>query len=260
MEDRECSYRSSLGDVVADFSWQLSGLDSSDDYLDCAGALLQLLVPAAGVSRGRLDTLDGSYTQVGWPAEAFALNRLSDRMVSAYVDHPMITTYFPHLDTANGRPRRTSDIVSLTDLRKTTAYAQILRPLGWLNQLTILTERNGMRSGTCWVFDRGPAEFSDNEVDIVRALQPLLNVYDRMAPTRAVHEEAVAVDHTVLTPREIEVLSYIARGLTARAASAYLRIAEGTVNKHLESAYRKLGVDNRVAAIEQAHRKGLLTH
>src|SRR5579884_426052 len=60
-----------------------------------------------------------------------------------------------------------------------------------------------------------------------------------------------------LTWREAEVLVEVARGRTAAEAADTLYVSRRTVQKHLEHAYRKLGVTNRaeaIAAIRQAHR------
>jgi len=51
-----------------------------------------------------------------------------------------------------------------------------------------------------------------------------------------------------LTQRETEVLLWIARGKTNREIGHILNLSPRTVNKHLEIAFPKLGVDNRTAA------------
>jgi DNA-binding CsgD family transcriptional regulator len=61
-----------------------------------------------------------------------------------------------------------------------------------------------------------------------------------------------------LTRREITVLELVASGMTAAAAGRRLAIAERTVHKHLEHAYRKLDATDRISAILRAKRLGLL--
>ena len=51
-----------------------------------------------------------------------------------------------------------------------------------------------------------------------------------------------------LTEREIVMLKALARGLSNRAISQELWVAEPTVKFHLRNLYRKLGVQNRTAA------------
>ncbi len=56
-----------------------------------------------------------------------------------------------------------------------------------------------------------------------------------------------------LSPRELEVLSLAAEGLSNREIGRRLHIAESTVKSHLNTVYGKLGVQNRTQAAAQAH-------
>lgn len=51
-----------------------------------------------------------------------------------------------------------------------------------------------------------------------------------------------------LTPRETEVLSWLAKGKTNRDIADILGMSHRTVNKHLEHVFEKLGVETRSAA------------
>jgi DNA-binding CsgD family transcriptional regulator len=51
-----------------------------------------------------------------------------------------------------------------------------------------------------------------------------------------------------LTGREAELLFLLIQGTSTFAISQRLRVSTGTVNKHLQHIYRKLGVSNRTAA------------
>lgn len=51
-----------------------------------------------------------------------------------------------------------------------------------------------------------------------------------------------------LTPRETEVLSWLAKGKTNRDIADILGMSPRTVNKHLEHIFEKLGVETRAAA------------
>lgn len=61
-----------------------------------------------------------------------------------------------------------------------------------------------------------------------------------------------------LTPREVEVLSLLARGLTHREVGAQLGISWRTAQVHAASAYGKLDATTRIAAITRARELGLL--
>ena len=55
-----------------------------------------------------------------------------------------------------------------------------------------------------------------------------------------------------LSPRETEVLCWVARGQTDKEVATSLGIRLGTVGKHLEHVYAKLGVTGRTAAVARA--------
>ncbi|MBF6332014.1 response regulator [Nocardia transvalensis] len=61
-----------------------------------------------------------------------------------------------------------------------------------------------------------------------------------------------------LTPREIEVLAAVARGLTNAAIGRALHIGESTVKTHLLKIFAKLGVDDRTRAVTLAWERGVL--
>jgi len=56
-------------------------------------------------------------------------------------------------------------------------------------------------------------------------------------------------DSLDLTPRETQILSWVARGKTNREVAETLWIAPSTVRKHLDNVYAKLGVSTRTAAV-----------
>jgi DNA-binding NarL/FixJ family response regulator len=53
-----------------------------------------------------------------------------------------------------------------------------------------------------------------------------------------------------LTPRELEVLRLVARGLTDREIGVVLGISTRTVETHVAHAMQRLGVHDRAAAVE----------
>lgn len=55
-----------------------------------------------------------------------------------------------------------------------------------------------------------------------------------------------------LTEREIEILEYVAVGLTVKQVASRLGLSPRTVETHLAKLYRKLGVRNRVQALSRA--------
>jgi DNA-binding NarL/FixJ family response regulator len=59
-----------------------------------------------------------------------------------------------------------------------------------------------------------------------------------------------------LTPRESEILQFVARGLTNKKIGYLLGISEQTVKNHLTSLLRKIGVNDRTQAVVYAIQHG----
>ncbi len=62
-----------------------------------------------------------------------------------------------------------------------------------------------------------------------------------------------------LTTREMEVLRFVAEGLTNRAIAQQMKISEHTVKFHLNAIMSKLGAQSRTEAVVRATRLGLIS-
>jgi DNA-binding NarL/FixJ family response regulator len=97
-----------------------------------------------------------------------------------------------------------------------------------------------------------------NPVDLPSALRQVYEgtVYHAIgvADAREDHDAADAD----LTERELTVLRALARGLSNKAIGHEFWVTEQTVKFHLGNIYRKLGVQNRTAAVHYAHQHGLV--
>jgi DNA-binding CsgD family transcriptional regulator len=61
-----------------------------------------------------------------------------------------------------------------------------------------------------------------------------------------------------LTPAEIKVLSLIAEGMTSKEVAEKLFLSKRTIDFHLANIYDKLQVNNRIQALREAGRYGLI--
>ena len=74
----------------------------------------------------------------------------------------------------------------------------------------------------------------------------------RVTPANPVSDDEALRKEFPLTARESEVLAWIAKGKTNRDIGDILGLSTRTVNKHLETIYVKLGVENRASAAVKA--------
>jgi HD-GYP domain-containing protein (c-di-GMP phosphodiesterase class II)/DNA-binding CsgD family transcriptional regulator len=101
-----------------------------------------------------------------------------------------------------------------------------------------------------------------------RPHRPALTAGEAAAELRAEVEAVLAAaGHRVarrqvgvagLTPREVEVLRLLARGLSSREIAARLVISHKTARNHIEHIYTKVGASGRVSASLFAVQRGLL--
>jgi len=63
-----------------------------------------------------------------------------------------------------------------------------------------------------------------------------------------------------LTPRELEVLSWLCDGCSNKTICAGLNISMGTVKSHVGQVLRKLGASSRLQAVLAARDRGLVVN
>jgi two-component system, NarL family, nitrate/nitrite response regulator NarL len=61
-----------------------------------------------------------------------------------------------------------------------------------------------------------------------------------------------------LSERELEILSFVAQGMSTPEIAAELHLSSATVKTHLQKIYDRLGVSDRTSAVVVALRRGLL--
>jgi DNA-binding NarL/FixJ family response regulator len=84
----------------------------------------------------------------------------------------------------------------------------------------------------------------------------VIDAFVRRAPAPA----RALVDHRLssLTPRELEVLGLLARGLSNLAIAERLFVSEGTTKTHVSNVLAKLGLRDRVQAVVFAYEAGVI--
>lgn len=115
---------------------------------------------------------------------------------------------------------------------------------------------------------RSQRDFSERDRERLQLLQPHLAYLYRQCsagaapppivvgaprPARAAQDGGGAP--RLLTPREVDVMRWLACGKTDADIAALLAISPRTVHKHLEHIYEKLGVETRTAAVMALRRR-----
>lgn len=131
-------------------------------------------------------------------------------------------------------------LVGLVHVGRLPAARPALRTWGLVDGLWL-----GFRNGTSHVAQlalaRTKLPFGARDLAALRLMSPSLQRLLRERPTPQLP--------SALTIQERRVLMRVAAGHSNAEIAESLGVAPSTVRKHLEHAYRKLGVTNRVAAI-----------
>ena len=245
-------------------SYELEEIRTRGEFLHAAAECVGALLPADQLYWTSLDTGEGAAEMYGTggidrPEIVQALGRWAGA-------HPLLLSYRDR--PGDIAPLRLSDMIAVRAWRSHPVYAEVYRPLGGVYQIcaAVTPYRDGAGAG--WGFNRTGRDFTDDELQLLVRLQPVLIALNQ-ASTRAFGASASgpgtaaasrdeAVAKAGLTPREARVLELLAAGLTATAIGHACRISPRTVQKHLENIYAKLGCHDRLVAVQRAAELGLV--
>ena len=93
--------------------------------------------------------------------------------------------------------------------------------------------------------------------EIVRAIR-VVYAGKRLMPPEVAERLSEHFPQVALTPREIEVLRYVAKGYGNKEIGVRLGTAAGTVKMHLQNILSKLGASDRTHAVTLAIRRGII--
>jgi DNA-binding CsgD family transcriptional regulator len=143
-----------------------------------------------------------------------------------------------------------SDFATDREWRVDPMYVDYARSGGVFHEIGVnLPEAQGRALRLhCW---RAPGrDFTEKDRFVLTLLRPhLLNTY-RHALTQAPAGDG-------LTRRQFELLGQVEQGFTNRQIARRLQISEGTVRRHLNNVYERLGVSSRTAAVTLVRGTGL---
>ncbi len=93
--------------------------------------------------------------------------------------------------------------------------------------------------------------------EVVRAIRTV-HEGKRFIPAEVAQQLTGFFPDVALTPREVEVLGLVARGLGNKEVGDVLGTAPGTVKAHVQSILAKLGAKDRTHAVTIALRRGII--
>ncbi|WP_246078594.1 helix-turn-helix transcriptional regulator [Modestobacter excelsi] len=210
---------------------------------------------AACCSRNVVDRRWVDHVAGCWPVDYLPAAPPSGRLVDA-TTQPLLRWYSVTRSTAPQILGRVPSAIARPEMvEEWTAFA---RPFGITHQLALpLVMEEGVEA---YVLSRPDDDYDDADADLAALVLPALSALFRQ---RVVLETVSAARYDPvrsfgLTERELAVLALLGDGLTAVAMARRLRTSPRTVHKHLERLYRKLGVRDRLMAVQRAREAGIL--
>ena len=152
-----------------------------------------------------------------------------------------------------------SELCTLSVCDLVTGHRVTGAPTGALDHaITVPLWRDG-RTLVSLVLNRRGQDFGQRDRERLELLRPHLAFLYRVACSASPAGGAQprvpvrpAAWPAALTPRECEVVRWLAHGKTDAEIAALLGTSPRTVHKHLEHVYVKLGVETRTAAVMRA--------
>ena len=160
-----------------------------------------------------------------------------------------------HETTGDWRAYRLSDFVEMRRFHSSRIYAEWFRPQRVESLITVGLDSPLSHTKVFLLARSSGRDFDAGDCLVLDVLRPYLAM--RYEAARRGPVGSLARDS--LTPREREILALVAEGNTNRHIADELCIARGTVRRHLENAYAKLGVHSRTAAVRAAALGSFLT-
>jgi DNA-binding CsgD family transcriptional regulator len=141
--------------------------------------------------------------------------------------------------------------------RRRLALERAFAGMGMEHQLSVHYRADGPVQ-RAFVVGRASRDFSDADLELAGVVQRSLAALDRQAAVVQRMTGARTGTDLGLTGRELAVLQLIAEGLTTRRTANALACSPRTVEKHLEKAFRRLGVRDRLNAVRVLQQAGVL--
>jgi ATP/maltotriose-dependent transcriptional regulator MalT len=136
------------------------------------------------------------------------------------------------------------------------AFTHPIRAAGWMQEWSLLSDLRHDLEQTLGPEAYAAAWEIGARLDLQVVAAQIPHSIQIVRPT--VIEQENSTREEKLTRRELEIMCLLAAGFSNPAIAEKLVISVGTVKAHTSSIYGKLGVENRVQAVSEANRRGLV--
>lgn len=179
---------------------------------------------------------------------------MSDEVLSDYYQQYELSDYVGWcFSSATPVIYRDSDMISPDARERSVIYQEWMEPLDIYYSIGSTIVHDGVIFGSITLFrSKQAGDFSDEDVQLLTELNRHLSVHFSLLWPEGVFPDgrneslSAFARSSNLTDREEEVMRFVAEGRTNREISTTLYISESTVKKHVNTLFRKLGVENRV--------------
>jgi DNA-binding CsgD family transcriptional regulator len=174
-----------------------------------------------------------------------------------FFNHPLVCE---HGRNPCAVTKRIGDLLPEAEFQRTPLYNDYYRSIR-IDHAMAVPIHVDRRFLVSFVLNRSKRDFSDRDRVCLEIIRPHLgNLYRLSVAANCAGDAPAPAESTVrsaalalpLTPRERDVLHWLAAGKTDRDIAAILYISPRTVHKHLQRIYDKLGVETRTAAVMRA--------
>ncbi len=249
------------GEAVVSLMQRVVACDSPETLASTVVHAIPQLIPTHACGWIEIHADSGySYGTMNVPVDPAVVAREMNAVIHA---HPVFQAF---MRTRDGQARAISDLVSRRTFQTSDLYLKFLGKYRSEDQLCVAEAFDGIRLVTL-TLNRDTWGFTEREKTLLNALRPVL--FQTFRRLRQLADYSLAHDGVSLGPetRSVLIATLMTKGLTRREAEVTalltegacnheiaktLGISQGTVRKHVDRVFLKLGVHNRTAATRAA--------
>lgn len=188
-----------------------------------------------------------------------SLNMSKEELASYYKEYQDSDYVAWSFSNNNSVVYRDSDMISPAARENAAIYRQWMRPMDAYYSMGSTIISGQQMAGSITLFrSQDEGDFSDSELEMLRTINHHLSAHftflwpNGVSPNHSVDFPKIAERYS-LSARENEIANLIADGLSNLEISQRLFISENTVKKHVNTLYRKLGINSRTQFLKIAY-------